>query len=150
MTTETIEIKGKFTGEITRRGLVRSACYDVSFGTIEVTVDRKADASAAVALQLRALAVAPAPMVRLQKDGRILVARITGCNDAGVLSLALERTWPDGRSAGSTHCDLRTGEPGGDYTAERKGVTVDASPRAIACQVKRELDYELERINGCT
>lgn len=150
MTTETIEIKGKFTGEITRRSLMRSACYDVSFGTIEVTVDRKTDASAAVTLQIRALAVAPAPMVRLQKDGRILVARVTGCNDTGVLSIALERRWPDGRCAGRTHFDLRTGEPGGDYTVERKGITVDADGRAIACQVKRELEYELERINGCT
>lgn len=151
---EQIEIKCAFTGVIEKRSLYgvgrkRGHCYDVVLGQIETTVNTKQEISQAVSLRALALIKAPAPMIRLQKDGRILVATVTGCNDDGVLSLSLARYMSSGRTSGSSHFDLRTGTPG-DWNGVRTPMTVHASADEIESQVKRELEYELARIDECT
>lgn len=142
MSTHEITIRIKTTARgrkiIGRRGQV----WEAEVGDVTATTADGGTIDENLALQLRAIALHPAPMYRRLPDGRGLIIRITGAlvgdEHHGVLTYTLERFHPDGSTGGATLSH---------FSVERDGrrVTVDSRPYEVEGLMRRVIDRELAR-----
>lgn len=90
-------------GELGRK---RKVC-DATIGGVTVTGANKAEAAALLQTALLARTLAPAPIARLLKDGRMAVAYLdTRTDSKGALGWLCQTFHPDGRTSGSMISDL--------------------------------------------
>jgi hypothetical protein len=116
-------------------GRKRKVC-DARLGSLLVTADTKPKAAEALRLSLIACTLAPPPMARLLKDGRMAVAYLdTGTSEAGGLGWTCQLFHPDGHTSGSMGSDL-------------EGCTVLSSADDVARAIRRGLNRYADGIDG--
>lgn len=112
----------------------RRVC-DARLGTIEATAPNKEGVAAALRAELMARALAPRPMVRVLKDGRVAVAYLSGATPDGELGWSVDLSHADGSRGG------------GGLGADLRGVTLASDPCAIEAALRRAFDHYVESIN---
>lgn len=142
MTSRTLKIKIDVAARSRKIIGRRAPVWDAAVGDVEATADTSEELVEHLALQLRALALHPAPMYRRLPDGRGLLIRITGAltaqDDRGVLTYALERFHPDGSTGGTTLSTF-----GGDGVSSP--VSVDSPSQRIEGALRHVIEHELAR-----
>jgi len=108
-------------------GRKRKVC-DATIGGVTVTGATKADATALLQTALLARTLAPAPIARLLKDGRLAVAYLdTSTDSKGALGWCCQMYYFDGRTSGSLGSDLN-------------GCTVNSTPGDVERALRREFE----------
>lgn len=116
------------------RGRKRHVC-DMRLGNIEATAPNKVEAATALRAELMSRTVAPRPMVRVLKDGRVAVAYLSGATPDGVLGWSVDLNRADGSRGG------------GGMGADLHGATLDSDPCAIESALRRAFDHYVDSIN---
>ncbi len=118
-------------------GRKRKVC-DATIGGVTVTGANKAEAATLLQTALLARTLAPAPMARLLKDGRMAVAYLdTNPDSKGDLGWCCQLYFADGRTSGSMGSDL-------------KGCTVNSTPDDVARAIKHEFLKYVSGIDDVT
>jgi hypothetical protein len=108
-------------------GRKRKVC-DATIGGVTVTGTNKVEAAALLQTALLARTLAPAPIARLLKDGRMAVAYLdTSTDSTGDLGWCCQMFHPDGRTSGSLGSDLN-------------GCTVNSTPGDVERALRREFE----------
>lgn len=116
-------------------GRKRKVC-DAAIGGLSVTADTKPKAAEALRMSLIACTLAPPPMARLLKDGRVAVAYLNSTTSpAGGLGWTCQLYHPDGRTSGSMGSDL-------------EGCTVLSSAWEVASAIVHGLNKYADSIDG--
>lgn len=116
-----------------RFGRKRHVC-EAKLGCLTATEPNKPAAAEALKAELLALTLAPRPIVRFLKDGRVAVATLAGATPDGVIGWGATLYGPDGRSYGGMGADL-------------KGCSLSSTPAEVETALTRALDQYVASIN---
>lgn len=129
----TIEAKEEGRTVYEQFGRKRHVC-DVEIGRLTATGPNKSEAAAALKAEVLAATLAPPPRARVLRDGRAVVAYLSGATPDGVLGYSIQLFFPDGRMSSGLGSDLH-------------GVTLNSSPRDIETALRAALDKYADAIN---